>query len=119
MTASTPRIYWPKPGQGESEIRVVDPALFGKSSWLREKQYFGSYRRIMTIYSGLRFAAVSIRLKGSRAFGRMWYLRPTDSFEAPCPIEAVVPSSIAVNSQSTPYFTVQANNSKRSDQCSR
>jgi hypothetical protein len=98
-------IVWPDSGQGEKEIRILNSELFLSSPWLREKRFSGSYQNLISRFSGLRIAAVSIRPNGSHEKGRCWYLRSTDNFTLPCPVEAVVPNSVAANSISTPFFT--------------
>jgi hypothetical protein len=98
-------IRWSKPGVDEREIFICDQELFNTSPWLREKQFFGSVLMFQESFPSLRIAAVSINRNGEER-GRVWYLRRTDRFDLPCPTEAVIPSTIRVNGQSTPYFVI-------------
>lgn len=106
MFSETGSASWPKPGSGELEIRILDENLFEKSLWLREKRFWGSYSTLIQRFSKLRVAAVSIRPEERRNRGRIWFLRSSDNSDTPCPVEAVIPSSVAANMQSTPYSVV-------------
>jgi hypothetical protein len=98
-------VYWCESGKDETGIDILDSDLFTSSPWLREKQFSGSFARIRKRYAGLKFAAVSSRERGSRHRGRMWYLRAADDFSLACPVEAVIPGTIAANSVSVPFFS--------------
>jgi hypothetical protein len=95
-------LVWRRPGQNERCVRVVDAELLATALWLREKRFVGQVPRLR----GRRVAAVSVRKpQGPReAQGRIWYLRPTDSFDAPVPVEAVITQSIGKNRQSVPAY---------------
>ncbi len=97
------QIFRPPAGKNEASIQILDPVLFRNSPWLREKQSCGSLTRLRKMYSGLRFVAAS---KDNRnQLVRVWYLGPPSRDTLPrCPIEAVVPASIAVNGRSMPYY---------------
>jgi hypothetical protein len=99
------KVQYPPPGANELRINILDASLMS-SLWLREKQYVGA-RSTGTLRSFrfLRVAAISIasRKKGISC-GRIWYLRPEDQMDLTCPAEAVVPSTIGLNSQSEPYL---------------
>jgi hypothetical protein len=111
MLRKIEEVYWPDPGTGEVEIRLLDEKVFGNSPWLREKRFWGSYTKLIERFAKLKIIAVSIGSDGARPRGRMWFLRKTDSFDLPCPIEAVIPTTVTPNGQSTPYFTVHGQNS--------
>jgi hypothetical protein len=103
MPSETGPAFRPKPATGELEIRILDESLFEKSPWLREKRFWGSPTKLVERFTKLRIAAVSIRPEERRAGGRVWFLRSRDKSNTPFPVEAVIPSSIARNEQSTPY----------------
>jgi len=98
-------IIWPKRGTDEREIFICNQKLFDKSPWLREREFFGSVSMFQEEFPSLRVAAISINTTDAER-GRVWYLRRTDRFDLPCPVEAVIPSSIRANGQSTPYFAL-------------
>lgn len=100
---------WPKPGTKELEIRIVDENLFEKSPWLREKRFWGSYTSLIQRFTKLRIAAASIGPDEPHTRGRIWFLRSEDNFDFPCPAEAVIPATVALNGQSTPYSAVHGN----------
>lgn len=99
-------------GQNEILLRVVDEELLRSAPWLRESRFRklpASRKR-----SGWRVAAYTRVERGKRHSyepPRIWFLREGDRFDLPCPVEAVVPSSIAMNGQSEPFFRSEGDRS--------